>query len=849
MSFFYNSQTPVQKATRNKKIPVNVLHKAGCTACPLNRIKKLNSPKMKPSGVKNPSIYLLGGAVLPEDDKENIQFASDFGDRILKEFPEDWIDKELRFNNVLNCLCESQNKMDTAMECCRSRIEDDIADSQPDVIVGVGSQALRWAVGSGDVSKWRGRLVPIKVKNHICWFMPIYDGYFLFNRQRFTTKGKPKTNEYDHITTHDIERLLEMIETETLPKPFIEDPAKYYQNLNIITGENDEDDFKQLEKLLADLETESKVGFDYETTSLRPYNDDSDLLSVSISNYKTTVAFPLNHPDGWKTAQLRKKANKLLEDFIYNSGIKICHNLKFEQEWTGEFYGEDLLHGAKWDDTMAQGYTLDNRKGMLSLGVLTRLHLGFNLKELTGVQAKNWRDYPLKDYLEYNALDAKYTYLLDEKQGGLLRQIKSLSWVHKHLIKASATLALSQLHGIIPNKRNISKFSKSLGDEIKEIEFSINKLPEVKEYKKKYKTFNPLSSDQLLILLQEFYGLSEELRNGKGKYSTDEPVLSTIKLPIAKKILNIRGRVKLKSTYVDSMKGHTYDDGVIHPEFNLYWTSTGRLSCEAPNMQNFPKRKDKWVRGVIGTPRDYTFVASDYGQLEARIIAASSHDKNFCDAIWDDYDIHMDWAQRIATDIPSIIGGRKFLNDKDIMKELRQKVKNKWVFPAFFGASMYSIAGYLRVDPDKLKPVFRSFWKEYAGVKEWQELVIADYNKKGYIESLTGRRRQGPIGYNEIINTGIQGASSDIVMNAMNKLSEMGYQARLNIHDDLSFYLHNDVLDEDIQTISEVMCTTPMNDFDFVTVPMSVEIETGKDWANLKEYKVFTSKDFGFTRN
>lgn len=1152
MSFFYGETKTIKKATRSRQVPTSALNKAGCTGCPLNREKGLCHPKMLAEGAEGGDceLYVLGGALELEDDEEGYHFVSENSDRVLKEFSADYLENKARFNNVTNCYTPNDKLSDTALESCRNRIEDDIAEHKPKVILGIGPMALRWAVGSNDVSLWRGRIFPIEVKGHLCWFMPSYDGAFLKYKERRNKKGDVKRNEFDHIVTHDMARLKLHLKNDTLGKPFKEDPDKYFDGVEVIMGSGGERDLRRLEKRLEELKKEPMVGFDYETTALRPYNDDAMILSCAVGTYEKTVAFPLEHPDGWKTRELKDKAHDLVYDFIKNSGIKVCHNLKFEQEWTCEFYGDELIHGAQWEDTMAQGYILDNRKGMLSLDILTRLHLGFSLKSVTGVSAKDWEGYDLKEYLTYNALDSKYTHLLYGKQQKILDENKSLDWVHKHLITASGTLALTQNLGIYPNKRNIRRFSKDLTGKIEDILDQIKVIPEVIKFAKDFKSFNAQSNDQLQLLFTKYFGLDKELKDAKGKIKTDEPTLSKIDLPICKLVLELRAVAKLKSTYVDSMGDLTFDDGKIHTEFTLYYTSTGRLSSKNPNCfpptvevltdsgwhffgsvpagskvaqcdvdtlaidfveplnsieqhfdgnlislktdnfldiistpnhrfptidrvnggtkfkeascypkdrlqicsglnrsgktkmrqsqiillcalqgdgsinssggidwgfykkrkydnligaldcegisytigkskskgyrvyvsakgipewlkgrkffdwdildydqksleffcdeiwkwdgdftreatwvsackknadvvqaalnlcgrranivemsgktckkyytvnvsrrqvfstanhtktevpykgevycytmpkgtlivryngktlvagncQNFPKRKFQYIRGVIGTPKDHTFAAIDFGQLEARIIGCASNDKSFCDAIWDDYDVHQFWAEYIAHEIPSLVGGKKFLKDKAAIKKFRGAIKNKMVFPAFYGASPYSIAGYLEADPKKMLPIFDKFWETFSGVKSWQERVIKGYDKNAYVESLTGRRRYGPIGYNEIINTGIQGAASDIVVNAMNKLSKQGYQARLNIHDDLSFYLHNSTLDEDLNNIVEIMCKSPTEDFDFVTVPMAVEVELGKDWANLSPLKTVTSKDFGFKR-
>jgi len=847
MAFFYAEAKGTKRSRGRAKVSKETLLTAGCTACPRNRDKELMSPKMEASGVEEPVFYFLGGAPDWTEDEENELFIGDAPRRVLQDFSKDVLNTKSRFNNVINCVTDDPKDKDLAMSCCRKRIIEDIEKAKPDIVVGTSKYSLKWLIGTFDVGRWRGRLMPVNIGNHCCWFSQLTSGSYLLGNQRKDTRGNIRQNEDDYCIKMDTKRIEDFI-LEDYEEPFVENEDSRFDNLLIISGKKGRKDLDKIKKALARISKEKSVGFDYETTALRPYYKDSHILSVAIGTAKETVTFPLWHPEGWQKKEYEKEAFALLKDFLEDyPGIKICHNLKFEQEWTGMFFGGYLIHETKWGDTMAQGYALDARKGMLSLGIMTQVHLGFNLKKITLVDAVKWKEYPIEEYLKYNALDSKYThelyYVLDKKIVGGLR------WVYNHLIRTSGTLALTQLAGVPADVATIDRFSIELQDKMDDIFYDIDDLPEVQNYKKRHKDFSPMSTKQLIDFFKKEYDLDEEIKTKKGSYSVDEEHLKQIDdIPIAKMILDLRSMIKLKSTYVDSVAELVCDDGLIHGEFNLYWTATGRLSSSGPNLQNFPKRKNKYVRAVIGAPKGQIVAAVDFGQIEARIIGCASLDKNFCEAIWDDYDIHMEWAQYIASVVPSVIGGKKFRNDPAVMKGFRGKIKNGMVFPAFYGASAYSIANGMDIDPKIMVKIFDKFWKTFSGVKEWQIQLLKDYEKNGYVESLTGRRRYAPVGYNEAINTPIQGTASDIVTNAMNVLSEQGMQARINVHDDLTFILDKKYYEDDIDFIAKEMCMSAVDDFDFITVPMSIEVETGPNWADLEVYKTYSSKDFGFKR-
>ncbi|HWY33840.1 MAG TPA: DNA polymerase, partial [Nitrosopumilaceae archaeon] len=141
--------------------------------------------------------------------------------------------------------------------------------------------------------------------------------------------------------------------------------------------------------------------------------------------------------------------------------------------------------------------------------------------------------------------------------------------------------------------------------------------------------------------------------------------------------------------------------------------------------------------------------------------------------------------------------------------------------------------------------VQKKFWKTYAVIHEWQKTMYAFYAQHGYIESLTGHRRYMYMQGGEIINHPIQGTAAAIVMDGMNRLSEyatetgkMQFQAVMQIHDDLGFYLPDETLDEDHKFIVKEMLSCK---FPFINVPLTVESAVGPNWYELKEIGTYSS--------
>lgn len=247
----------------------------------------------------------------------------------------------------------------------------------------------------------------------------------------------------------------------------------------------------------------------------------------------------------------------------------------------------------------------------------------------------------------------------------------------------------------------------------------------------------------------------------------------------------------------------------------------------------------------------------------------ASRDRNFSKDIWNGSDTHMFWAEKIVCKFPEIIG-EELLSETLFERELelaslrkerpdleqkmgkfRKSVKNILVFPAFYGASKDSIAGYFERDWCKipnhiLESLFEEFWDLYRDVKVWQKELINFYNEHRYIESLTGRRRRAPLSINKVINFPIQSiASYDICLCAGDRLSKNAYelskpqyQYRIQIHDELVFYIPEETLEEDIEFIAKEM-VNPV--YDFINVPLGVECSIGKDWEHMEKVCKFNS--------
>jgi len=790
-----------------------------------------------------------------EEDLQGEQFVGDSGSLLRRHIPREFRG-HLRFNNV--CRTRPPNNRtptQVEIEACRPSIQKDIEETQPLAIFGFGNVPLDWVCGATGITMWRGRRLPVRVGRHVCWYYPMFHPAYILHLPERGFGSTGYRNEEERILALDLKRAC--VEIKHLPEPVVHTEIDARKDVEIVAT-CDAEGLDRIGKFLTWALQQPVIGVDYETSGLRPYRANAKVLTAAVSDGERTLAFPFDHPDaGWSKSHRAALQNMWIL-FLQNArGVKVSHGLSFELEWTGVMFNRGLIRAGRWEDTATQASVIDERtikrkEGPLSLDSLVLQYFGFNLKAISALDKENMEQEPLGAILIYNGMDAKYHKLLWQEQARVIKT-EGLDEPYQLSLRRVPTVVLSQIKGVPVDQKVLKEFADKYGGRLEDTKKKLFARQEVQQFRQQLgKPFNPGSPHDVLLLLKDVMHrtdiLVDDYKGGR-RYSTDESVLSKMKHPVADLILEYRSSAKCKSTYIEPLQkldpeGVLYSDGLLHTSYNTFFASTGRISSDKPNLQNFPKRDDeqKEIRRVVAAMAGDVCLSFDYGQIEARVIAMFTKDKRFCKALWDRYDIHGDWAERIAFDYPSRIGGRKNLTDKKIMKDFRTDIKNQWTFPLVFGAQLSSISEYLKIPENYIEPQIRTFWQEFSGIKDWQEKLLDFYRHNGYVECLTKRRRHGPLSINKVYNSGVQGTAADIVMDGMCRISELNdweLQPEFNIHDDLTFVrVKEDGVDDIAEKVITEMLSVP---FDFVNVPITVEMSMGPNWGELKEVQTFSS--------
>lgn len=385
--------------------------------------------------------------------------------------------------------------------------------------------------------------------------------------------------------------------------------------------------------------------------------------------------------------------------------------------------------------------------------------------------------------------------------------------------------------GIYINEQKLDEMNEQMHKEIVSLEKDIHELAG--------EEFNINSPKQLGEILFNKLGLPA-LKKTKTGYSTNAEVLENLVYahPIISKILNYRLLNKLKTTYLDGLKALINPQTKrIHTSFNQTVTETGRLSSSEPNLQNIPVRtaEGKKIRSLFEPGEGYDYILSaDYSQIELRIMAHMSEDKHFIEAFCHNQDIHTATAAQVFK-VPI----------DEVNSELRGRAKAV-NFGIIYGISAFGLAKNLHISPKEAGEYIDNYLRECSGVKDFMDSIVKKAHQDGYVTTLFGRRRYLPmlnssnftqrsLAERMAMNTPIQGTAADIIKMAMNRASNAIAKANLKsrillqVHDELVL----EVIEAEIKQVSEIL-TEAMQDIVSLKVPLTIDINYGKNWAQAK---------------
>jgi len=597
------------------------------------------------------------------------------------------------------------------------------------------------------------------------------------------------------------------------------------------------DSEKDLDILIEDLKKTEEFVFDTETTSEDPVA--ARLAGLSFS-WKEGAAYYVGVCDECENKKLGTDLvlGKLKEVFEDKGIKKTGQNIKYDYIVLAN-YGI-RVKGITFD-TMVASYLLNPSKLNHNLEDISIEYLGHKIttpiQDLLG-KGKNATTMDRVDVDKvccYSCEDSDVTFRLKKILGKELTKKDLDALFYDVEIPLIEVLAQMEMDGVSIDSSYLKELSKEMEKKLEKLTKEIYEMAEGQ--------FNINSPKQLSVILFEKLKLPV-IRRTKTGMSTDEEVLKKLaaKHPLPEKLLEYRELSKLKSTYVDNMPDLINPaTGRVHTSFNQTVTATGRLSSSGPNLQNIPIRTEEGRRirkAFVPSRRDNILLSADYSQIELRVMAHFSDDKNLIKAFKDGLDIH------------SFTAGLVFgVNEKDVTSEMRNMAKTV-NFGIIYGMSPYGLSQSLGIEVEKAKEFIDAYFERYPNVRQFIEGLLEEAREKGYVTTILGRRRYVPeinsvdmrirsFAERTAINTPIQGSAADIIKVAMIAIHEKLIKEKLSsnmilqVHDELVF----DVPKEELKNIYKIVKDS-MENVIKLKVPIEAHIEVGKNWLEQESLKL-----------
>ena len=578
--------------------------------------------------------------------------------------------------------------------------------------------------------------------------------------------------------------------------------------------------------LLERLMKQTSVCFDTETTSLNTL--EAKLVGIAFS-YEKGKGYYVPIPEDDDEAMLVIKS---LQPFFENNSIeKIGQNLKYDIKVLLN-YGLEVK--GPLFDTMIAHYLInpDMRHNMNLLSETYLRYSPISIESLIGKKGKNqgsMREVELEKQTEYAVEDADVTWQLKElfvkelENNGLTDLFRNIE------IPLVPVLAAMEMEGIHLDTQFLQSLSTDLDKDVKELEQKI--------YAEADTDFNLASPKQLGVVLFEKLKLIDKPKKTRtGQYATGEEVLSKLapQHQIVADILEWRGLVKLKNTYVDALPNEVNPKtGRVHTTYSQTVAATGRLSSNNPNLQNIPIRTERGQlirKAFIPKNKEYSLLAADYSQIELRLIAELSGDEEMCSSFLRGEDIHRSTAAKVF----------KVALD-EVTREQRSYAKTV-NFGIIYGVSAFGLSQQTDLSRTEAKELIETYYETYPTLRDYIAKQIDFARENGYVETILGRRRYlkninsrnavvRSADERNAVNAPIQGSAADIIKIAMIRLQEIFKKEKfkskmlLQVHDELVFDVHKD----EMETVKPII-KDEMERAYAMTIPLIVDLGEGQNW-------------------
>jgi DNA polymerase-1 len=521
---------------------------------------------------------------------------------------------------------------------------------------------------------------------------------------------------------------------------------------------------------------------------------------------------------------------RALKDLFFDEAlVKIGQNVKFDARSISKYYGGDIPVGP-YADTMLMQHLVD--ENLMSYSLENLIMKNYDKHDAYARDGKLGKIIDLVPYdkaVRYVHLDVRWTWLLHQRlwpkicnHEGLLRCFYQDSQVLEVIMHM-------ENNGIPVNERQLVNLGKELDDKLQHILLDLSDYTPI--------GFNPDSTkhkQQFLFNKKREGGLAlkPHKTTATGQPSVDEESLKVLehKHPAITMLLGWAETKKLKSTYVDGLIPQL-NQGRLHPSFHLHRTATGRLSSSGPNLQNIPR--DSSIRNLFVAPEGQIMLVADYDQIELRVMAMFSQDKELLNVFNNNIDIH--------TGAAALLFGKAV---EEVTSEERQIGKGVNFLTAY-GGGAGKLARTTGIPFEQAQHMIQEYYRQFSGLTEWKQKVVAQGRRLGYVETITGRRRRLPDlnsmnselksrAERQAVNAVVQGSAADLCKQAMIDIDRAfkgtNLKVLVQVHDELVAVAPEDEAVE----MQELFIKAMGHDTIIQGVPLRVSCDMAATWGEAK---------------
>ena len=582
--------------------------------------------------------------------------------------------------------------------------------------------------------------------------------------------------------------------------------------------------------LLSKLSSSKSFVFDLETNSLDYMEAEivGFVFLIEKSSYYVPVAHDyLDAPVQLPRYMVLNSLKSILESEVIG---KIGQNLKYDAHVLANV---DIELNGIVDDTMLKSYCLDSvasRHNMDDLALHYLDHTTIHYSDVAGSGKKQltFNQVSIDEAMPYACEDVIVTNELNN-----LLELKLQSF--PKLVALYKSIEIPLIKVMLRLERNGALLDEtSLFNQQVEIKAEMASI-QSKAFEVAGDEFNLESPKQIqqILFSEEGFGLEPKKKTAKGQPSTNEEALKLLDHPLVDLILSYRTLTKLNSTYLEALpKQINRRTGRLHTSYHQAVTATGRLSSSKPNFQNIPIRTEQGaqIRSAFIANKGSIILAADYSQIELRIMAHISEDKNLLTAFNNNEDVHCSTASQVfETEISKVT------------KDQRRKAK-AINFGLIYGMSAFGLAKQIDVSRTEAKQYIDGYFENYPGVLQFMNETKEKAKSQGYVETVLGRRLYLPQinsknkmlqqhALRTAINAPMQGSSADIIKKAMLNIQDWidseGHEIKMfmQVHDELVFEINSEKADEYSNKIKLMMSNALK-----LHIPLEVDIGIGSNW-------------------